>query len=533
MKRRDFLKIAGTGLLGTAIGCANARQQTTSRPNILLIMADDMGYSDIGCFGGEIDTPNLNSLAADGLRFTQFYNCARCCPTRASLMTGLFPHQAGVGGMVNKGPTPAYLGHLNDRCVTIAEALKSAGYRTYMSGKAHWGEQEFAWPINRGFDHHYGLVSGAMNYFDITKGKADNVDRIFVNDHERLTPKGGGFYTTNAFTDHAIAYLDEHSSQYASQPFFMYMAYNAPHWPLHALPEDIAKYRGKYRDGWEKLRKNRHARQTQMNLFGKPLKLSPLDENTAGWDQLTDSQKDEMDLKMAVYAAQVHCMDRNIGRILTRLKEIGQFDNTLIMFLSDNGACAESGPLGSDWRNGKGGPIGTVDSFTSYGLSWANAGNTPFVKFKSWTHEGGCATPFIAHWPGQIAQPGTTTSEIGHVIDIMATCCEVAGISYPTNFNDKPVIATPGISLIPALKRQRRDQHPYLVWEHIGKRALRKEDWKIVYANAKSGWQLYDLKNDRTELHNLADSLPDKLNELKTIWYAWADTWQVDYKDKT
>ena len=251
------------GIAISALGIPGMSSPPPKRkPNFLLILADDMGFSDLGCYGGEIDTPHLDSLAANGLRFTRFYNCARCCPTRASLITGLYPHQAGVGGMMNKGPTPAYLGHLNDRCVTIAEVLGRVGYRTYMSGKSHWGEQESAWPSNRGFDHHYGLISGAMNYFDITKSKSPGLHRIFVRDHQRFTPGGNGFYATQAFTDEAIKYLQQHKESYKDHPFFLYLSYNAPHYPLQALPKDISKYRGRYLCGREEIRRCRQRRQT-------------------------------------------------------------------------------------------------------------------------------------------------------------------------------------------------------------------------------------------------------------------------------
>lgn len=531
--RRSFLKAAAlTATAGCLSGSVLGSDARKKRPNFLVIMADDMGFSDLGCCGGEIDTPHLDRLAQNGIRFTQFYNCARCCPTRASLITGLYPHQAGVGHMVNKGPTPAYLGHLNDRCVTIAEVLRQTGYRTYMSGKAHWGEQEFAWPINRGFDHHYGLVSGAMNYFDITKRKQPGIDRIFVRDRQRITPGGNGFYATTAFTDEAIGYLEHHEEQYKDRPFFLYLTYNAPHWPLHALPEDIAKYRGRYKSGWDEIRRQRQRRQTQTNLFGKEIPLSPRDPGAADWDSLSEEQKDRMDHKMAIYAAQVHRMDREIGRVIDTLRRQGQLENTLILFLSDNGACAETGPLGQDWRKGKGGPLGTVDSYESYGQSWANASNTPFSKFKAWTHEGGCVTPLVAHWPEGIERPGTTTDEVGHIVDIMATCCDLAGADYPSEYNGKEIIPMQGISLTPLFTGRPRRQHDYLFWEHEGKRALRQGRYKVVYT-PDTGWELFDMEADRIEQHNLSEINPEKCEALKRIWYGWADQWQVVYSDKS
>ncbi|MEM9325873.1 MAG: sulfatase-like hydrolase/transferase, partial [Bacteroidota bacterium] len=365
------------------VACSPEPSEPT-QPNVLLIMADDMGYSDLGCYGSEINTPNLDGLAAGGLRFTQFYNAARCCPTRASLLTGISPHRAGMGGMVQRQPAEephAYQGYLNDQCVTIAEVLKPAGYRTYMSGKWHVGEFRPVFPVDRGFDRYYGLISGAMNYWNITKGKNLNVERQFVEDTTLINDQvKDGFYSTHAYTQKALEYLDDHFQDHGDSPFFMYIAHQAPHWPLHAPDSAIAKYRGKYKMGWEALRHERYARMKEMGLT--TYELSPLDGNTADWESLSEEQKDSMDLKMAIHAAMIDVMDAGIGRVIQRLEAQGELDNTLIMFLSDNGASSESGSFGHNFRRDLTETMGSENSYHSYGSSWANASNTPFRKFK-------------------------------------------------------------------------------------------------------------------------------------------------------
>jgi arylsulfatase len=370
--RRDFLKAIGLGAVSLSLqGCTNASKVfagniSRSKPNIVLIMADDMGYSDIGCYGGEVNTPNLDRLAAGGLRFTQFYNAARCCPTRASLLTGLYPHQAGIGHMVGNRGYPAYQGYLNDRCVTIAEALKTAGYKTLMSGKWHVGEKRPYWPVDRGFDKYYGIVSGGANYFDITKAKAKGVKRTMAIDDKPFVPKPGKFYMTDAFSENAVKFIDRYGRD--RKPFFLYLPYTAPHWPLHAWPEDIAKYKGKYLKGWDKLREERYQRMIKMGLISKKWRKSPRDTRT--WPWIDEKNKELLDLKMAVYAAQIERMDYGIGQVLDKIRQVGAEENTLVMFLADNGGCAEGGPVGFDNRK-NGLPPGGVDSYMSYGLSWA------------------------------------------------------------------------------------------------------------------------------------------------------------------
>jgi len=504
-------------LLPATIVSAADQSASTQRPNIVIIMADDMGYSDLGCFGSEIATPNLDRLAAGGLRFTQFYNTSRCCPTRASLLTGLYSHQAGIGHMGDDLGIPSYKGYLLDRCVTIAEVLRPAGYRTLMSGKWHVGIDRPHWPLDRGFEHYYGMLSGAANYFDITKGKSSKIKRPMAIDNELIIPEPGTFYMTDAITNHAVRMIDSYGRQ--DKPFFLYVAYTAPHWPLHAWPEDIAKYRGKYMKGWDALRKERHQRMIEMGLIDPRWPLTPRDAKAPAWDDVKDKQG--MDLKMSVYAAQIDRMDQGIGRILKQIREIGAENNTLVMFLSDNGACHETGPFGFDRRK-NGVPCGGVDSYMSYGLSWANASNTPFRKYKHWVHEGGISTPLIAYWPAVITKGGQLTSEVGHVIDLMATCADVAGASYPQSYKGQKIIPLEGKSLAPIFKEGKRQGHDVLYWEHCGNRAVRQSDWKLVSAAETNEWELYDLKADRTELNNLATQHPDKVKELSSLYEDWA-----------
>ncbi|MBN1844444.1 MAG: sulfatase-like hydrolase/transferase, partial [Sedimentisphaerales bacterium] len=349
-----------------------------------------------------------------------------------------------------------------------------------------------------------------------TKTKAQGVVRQLVLDDQPFTPPKQGFYLTEAITNHAIRMLDEYGRD--QRPFFQYIAYNAPHWPLHALPEDIAKYQGKFLRGWDALRSERYARLKRMNIIKENWPLSPRDDDVAAWDKVED--KDQMDLKMAVYAAQIDRVDQGIGRILATLRRIGQEDNTLILFLSDNGGCHEGGPWGFDNRK-NGLPPGDVDSFMSYGRSWANLSNTPFRLFKHWVHEGGIATPLIVSWPGQIATAGAVTHQVGHVIDIMATCCDAAGIEYPATFQGQAITPLEGRSLVPVFQDKQRSGHDVLYWEHLGNRACRQGKWKLV-SRGNNRWELYDLEADRTELNDLSGEQPEKARELTELYAAWA-----------
>ncbi|UCH11801.1 MAG: arylsulfatase [Fidelibacterota bacterium] len=514
----------GTAALATPGWVRALGQFTTTeaanRPNIILIMADDMGFSDVGCYGGEIHTPNIDGLAADGIRFTNFYNAARCCPTRAALLTGLYPHQAGIGGMVSRPDNPKppgpYQGYLNDQCVTIAEVLRGAGYHTLMSGKWHVGESKPHWPLDRGFERYFGLINGAANYFDFTKGKAPGRKRVIAIDDQPYVPPKEGFYLTDAISEYAVNYLAEYGHQ--DQPFFLYVSYTAPHWPLHALPEDIEKYRGTYRKGWDTLRKERYERLLELGLIDRKWSLSDRDAEVPPWQSIEN--KAEMDLKMAVYAAQIDRMDQGIGRILRTLRSLGKEQDTLVLFLSDNGGCHEDSPLGFDLRN-NGLPPGGVDSFMSYGSAWANASNTPFRLFKHWVHEGGIATPFVARWPAVIKQRGQIDHQGGHVIDLMATCCDLAGVPYPETYQGRDIHPLEGKSLLPILQGEQRQGHDALYWEHEGNRAVRRGRWKLVSVE-NGAWELYDLEADRTELHDLAGEQPELVKELLAMYNAWA-----------
>ncbi len=491
-----------------ALAAAAAPAQQAKRPNIVLIMADDMGFSDPGCYGSEIETPNLDRLAKGGLRFTHFYNTARCCPTRSALMTGLYNHQAGIGHMVNDRGLPAYQGYLNDRCVTIPEVLKPAGYSTLMAGKWHVGENRPHWPCDRGFDRYFGLISGASNYW-----KLDGARQMALDNQPYKPPTDGSFYMTDAFTDHAVKFTEEASK---ANPWFLYLAYTAPHWPLHAWPEDIARYRGKYKKGWDVLREERHRRQLSLGLIDRKWPLTPRDAKVPAWKDATD--KDGWDLRMAVYAAMVHRMDRGIGRLLTSLERRGELDNTLILFLCDNGGCAEEN-IGGEVPGVAPGP---ANSFTSYRTPWANASNTPVRLYKHWVHEGGIASPLIAHWPARIKQKGAITAQPAHLIDIMATAADVGGARYPSEFKAKPITPLEGRSLAPVFDGKTRQGHPAIYWEHEGNRAVREGQWKLV-SRHPGDWELYDLAADRTEMTNLAPKDPARARRMAGMYQGWAD----------
>lgn len=478
------------------------------RPNIVLIMADDLGFSDLGCYGSEIATPNVDRLAARGLRFTQFYNCGRCCPTRAALLTGLYPHQAGVGDMEPDLGRPAYQGFLNERCVTIAEVLRPQGYRTCMAGKWNVGHARPHWPVDRGFDHHFGLLRGASDYFDPRVGPRRGASP-FALDDQPFTAFDEDFYATDAFTDRAVRWIEESPGQ---SPFFLYVAYTAPHTPLQALPEDIAQYRGRYREGWDALREQRRARMIASGLLDAAVPLSPRDARVPEWPKAADQEFE--DLKMAVYAAQVGCMDRGIGRIITALERKGALDDTLILFLSDNGGDGASEASTKDL------PPGPKGSSHIYGRAWAQLSNTPLHGYKREMLEGGIATPLVAHWPAVIRAPGITNAP-GHVIDLMATCLEAAGVEYPRTHEGRALLPIEGRSLVPVFRTGKRAPHEALFWEHEGHRAVRQGNWKLV-AVAAGAWELYDLGADRTEAKNLAGANVEKVQELTALYDAWA-----------
>lgn len=498
------------------------------RPNIILMMADDMGFSDIGCYGGEIHTPNLDGLAKRGVRFTHFHNTARCCPTRASLLTGLYPHQAGVGHMVDTGKPklPGYVGDLTRSSVTIAEALRPAGYRTRMVGKWHVTpvtNSRHNWPLQRGFEKFYGTIHGAGSFYDPV---------TLTRDNEPAKPGKPDYYYTDALGDQACDYLEELKG--SQDPFFMYVAFTSPHWPLHATEQETAKYRGRYKAGWDKLREERHRRMLSMGIVEKRWPLTPRDSRVPAWTDVPD--KEWQQRRMEVYAAQIDRMDQNIGRIIGKLRETGAYENTLILFLSDNGGCAEelggrAKPLHIPEKTRAGEPVrpgndpslmpGPENTYQSYGIGWANASNTPFRLYKHWVHEGGISTPLIAHWPAGTRKPGSMSHQVGHLIDIMATCCDVAGARYPESFAGTRIQPLEGKSLQPIFKGQRRQDHAELFWEHEGNRAVRQGKWKLV-SRHPGDWELFDLDADRTELNDLAAKQPAKVSELAEKYAAWA-----------
>ena len=523
-----------------------------TRPNIILILADDMGYSDLGCYGSEIRTPNLDRLAASGLRFSQMYNSARCCPSRASLLTGLNPHQTGVGHMMDALGPDSYQGYLNQNCATIADTLRAGGYATYMSGKWHvggrynllddsrWeelkGSIEYPIPTQRGFDRFYGIVAGSANYF---------FPRLLMEDDRFIELDPNGYYFTDAITDNAVKMLDENAAANSAasanggdeKPFFLHVTYTAPHWPLHAHEEDIARYEGKYRDGWDTLRTNRHEELKASGILSDKWEISPRNASAGAWQD--ESNKDWEDLKMATYAAMIDRMDQGIGRILDKVREMGAEENTLVMFLSDNGGCAEflaedtQRPEPSQYAspNPNGTPIkmgnivgqrpGPGDTFMSYDLPWANASNSPFRLFKRWTHEGGISTPFIVNWPERIKEPGIV-HEPTHISDIAATCIEAAGAQYPTELNGNAITQIEGVSFLDAINTGAWKRNLPIYWEHEGSRAVRIDNWKLV-AEIGGEWELYDMDEDRTELSNLVEANAPKADEMIALYDVWAE----------
>lgn len=496
----------------------SAAESAAARPNILIILVDDMGYSDLGCYGSEIPTPNLDRMGAEGLKFTQFYNTGRCCPTRASLLTGLYPHEAGIGHMMENRGAPGYIGHLNDHCVTIGQVMHDAGYFTCMTGKWHVGQHAGVLPSNRGFDRSLNAPVGGYYYAEGNRDQLYLDGTKMANDDPRL-PKN--WYSTDLWTDWGIKFIDEGHA--AKKPWLWYLAYNAPHYPLQAPQDEIAKFRGKYKIGWDELRLQRHAKQIDLGLLDKAWALSPRPDAVKPWDELTAKEQDRFDHIMAVYAACIAHVDTDVGRLLAALKERGELDNTLIMFLSDNGANAESGPHGRlDGRT----PYGSVFSNVWEGQSWATLSNTPLRRYKHFNHEGGIATPLIVHWPARISAKGEYRQQPGHVIDIMATCVDVGQAKYPSEFNGKNISPMEGKSLVPAFddKPIERDA---IYWEHEGNAAIRVGDWKLVRAGYKGPWELYNLKADRTELHDLAATEPERSKELLAKWTAWAERTHV------
>lgn len=511
---------------GLLLPMTSARPERESpppeRPNFLVILADDMGFSDIGCYGSEIRTPHLDALAARGVKFTQFYNAARCCPSRAALLTGVYPHRAGMGGMVTKTPDHAretpYQGWLSRQTPTLAERLRAVGYQTFLSGKWHVGDERPDWPLQRGFDQYFGLISGANSYYELLPGRT----MLEGNEPYRIPPD---FYMTDAITDKALAYLGQNRT--SGKPFFLYVAYTAPHWPLHAPAADVERYKAVYRRGWDALRRERFARQQRLGLLPKTTRLSEREPDVPAWEKTTN--QDEWAAKMAAYAAMVSRMDEGVGRLVGHLRATGRLDNTVIIFLSDNGACHEviekraQRDLGETaYAVARVRQPGEKGSYTSYGREWATLGNTPFRLYKSFIHEGGIATPLIVHAPRIIRQP-LQTSQVGHVMDLFPTCLELAGVNPAAPPPGQPAKPLDGRSLVPVLSGKTRTPHPFLAWEHRGNRGLREGDWKLVWSKRVGKWELYRLDQDRAERHDLSARYPAVQKRLLARYAAWAD----------
>ncbi len=545
---RSFLKtLAIPAVLATAGTAAAA----APRPDIILIMSDDMGYSDLGCYGGEINTPNLDGLAAGGLRYTQFYNTARCVPTRGALLTGLYPHQVGLGEMTADLERPGYTGDLGRNGVTLAEVLRTAGYRNYMAGKWHVslnldhdGDQS-SWPLQRGFDRFYGTIIGAGSFYDpwtLTRGNKP----VAPDADPEYEPEV--FYYTHAITDHAVRYIEEHAESHADDPFFLYVSHTAPHWPMHALEEDIAKYHGKYDEGYEAIREARFKRMRELGVIGD-VEMSPV---TKPWADFPDEDKAWEARCMEVYAAMIDSMDQGIGKIIDTLERHGRLENALIIYLHDNGASHEGagrrprqdavtgvepmepGELQTRMfplRTRDGHPVlmgrdvmpGPPNTYIAYGRNWANVSNTPLRRHKMFNHEGGIATPLIAHWPRGISARNELRHNVGHLIDIMPTFVEVSGADYPDEFEGHEILPMEGRSMVPGFAKDDPDEERLIIWEHMGHAAMRKGDWKIVRVRNNGGsfpgaWKLYNMATDRTEMNNLAVEHPEKTEKLAELW---------------
>lgn len=496
--------------------------QTNRRPNIIVVLADDMGYADLGCFGSEIQTPNLDSMAREGVMMTNFYNASRCCPSRASLLTGVYPHQAGIGDMMNKRPYPAYQGYLNRSSVTLAEVLRQAGYGTYMAGKWHVGQERDNWPLQRGFDRYYGLIDGANSYFENRPYRPSQQLTIALDNNAVSTP--ADYYSTDAYTDHAITFIRQHLNTRRQDPFFVYLAFQAPHWPLHAKPQDIAKYKGTYMDGWDKIRERRFERQKLLGLFPSSTKLPPHDATIVDWASCTDDQKTQWDERMAVYAAMVDAIDQNVGRLVKCLQQEGAWENTIFLFLSDNGASHET-ITGTGFTDeilaANDLPAGNPRSFTSYGKEGAAVSNTPFRKYKHWVFEGGNATPFIAYGPSFIPSRRQVHTP-AHLIDLMPSIVQWAGAIYPKDYGGQPIQPMEGIPLQHIWQDHHAVEERAICFEHEGNRAVRKGRWKLVSEYPVNRWCLFDLSTDRAESHDISATYPEIVEELSAIYASWA-----------
>jgi arylsulfatase len=533
--------LAAACLLSALLPGGARAAQEAPRPNIVLILADDLGFSDLGCYGGEIRTPNLDALAANGLRFARFYNSARCCPSRASLMTGLYPHQAGIGGMVNAKPGAArgYRGQLHrPECVTVAEVLRDAGYFTAISGKWHLGPEP---PTEWGFDEAYSL--GGLHH---SHSQWD--PKAYVRHPEGRTPRRytiGAFYATDAFTDHAIDFMS--AARQAKKPFFLHLAYTAPHFPLHAPKDMIDAYVPVYEKGWDETRQARLDRMKKLGIVPESWALPPrspvgqnpvarqtgwADKGNPAWLEVPADRRADLVRRMAIYAAMVERMDRGIGRVVEDLRAAGELERTFILFLSDNGACAEWTPWGFDVRSGPENVLhagdglakmGQPGTYHSLGSGWANACNTPLTLYKHYAHEGGISTPCVVHWPQGLQRKGEWVLDAGHLVDVLPTCLRLAGAAYPKERGEVRPLPTEGLSLLPALQGQPMPPRA-LFFEHEGNRAVIEGDWKLVSAAFRgNAWELYNLADDRVETRDLAATNADRASQMSARYAKWAD----------
>ncbi len=526
------------------------------QPNIIVVLADDLGYSDLGCYGGEIKTPNIDSLAANGARFTQVYNSARCCPSRASLMTGVYPSQAGIGDFTTQTPDrkrgPGYLGRLRDDCVTIAEVLKPAGYGCYYVGKWHLHPE--TGPIKRGFDEFYGYTNAhSHDQYD-----ADYYIRLPEGRKKEIDPSRDEFYATDVFNQYAIEFI--RMGQASEKPWFVFLGHSSPHFPVQAPPERADAYDDTYQRGWDVLREERFERMKQIGLIDSerwklpPREIVPVDrddiangfpgQQNPAWDSLDADRKRDLARRMAVFAAMVEGVDEGVGKILGHLQKTGDLDNTLILFMSDNGACYEWGPFGFDGRSRRGETklstgdnvrsIGDRGSYQSYGSGWANLGNTPFRMYKHFTHEGGICTPLIAHWPSGIGVSEDWIRKPAHLMDILPTLIEVADAEYPTTFNGTNITPVEGTSLLPVMRGANAPPRT-IGFDHQAAHAWRDGDWKAVYSKRMPNelkWELYNLADDRCETNDLAEQYPERVEAMAAAWQTWAERVGVVQKSK-
>lgn len=519
-------KLKSVFLLVLFTTCSTFAQQ---KPNVIVILADDLGYADLGCYGSEIPTPNLDKLAKNGVRLTSFYNTARCCPTRAALLTGVYSHQAGIGHMMeDKGADhPAYRAQLNDKSVTIAEVMKSAGYFTAMTGKWHVGQPHGTVPWKRGFDRSLNAAAGGF-YYGAGKGaKLFLNGEELANDSEKLP---ANWYTTDLWTDFGLRFIDEGIA--AKKPFMLYLAHNAPHFPLQAPQEDIDKFKGKYLKGYEKLRQERYEKQIRLGLIDPSWKLPPINPNVPKWESLSQAEKEKYDHMMAIYAAVIYRLDKSIGDLVNGLKKRGVFENTVILFVSDNGGNAEPGIEGKF----EGEKPGSAESAVFIGQGWAEAACTPFWAYKHHTHEGGISSPGIISWPAGIpaSRNGKFEKQPAHIIDIMATLVDLGGAKYPETFHNQSIQPLEGASLRPAFTGKPINRKNPIFWEHEGNRAVRDGKWKLV-AERPEKWQLYDIEKDRTERVDLSSKYPEVVKELEEKYAAWykrvgAEPYDKDFK---